>query len=104
MLCCRRDDSDWQPLNRRQRRARLIAGLIMLLLMLGLLSWSGPVALVLAVLLGWLGATHVLTAATAYPGCPELGAVPSLFLGRWVRIGCTPWCWLDAKLKLKDGD
>jgi hypothetical protein len=30
----------------------------------------------LALVFGWFGVSHVVAAATAYPGCPELGAVP----------------------------
>jgi len=55
---------------------------------------------VLTVILSWVDASHVLAAVMSYPGCPELGAAPSLLLGRWVRIGCTPWGWLDARLRL----
>lgn len=98
-LCCGEDGTAWQPLNRRQRWARLIVGVALLLATLAL-PWSGVGGITLAVIVGWIGATHVLAAATAYPGCPELGAVPSLLLGRWVKIGCGPWRWLDAKLRL----
>lgn len=97
--CCNNDSADWRPLNARQRWARFLVGLVLLLLALALprsTTWST----VLAVIAIWLGATHVLAAAMAYPGCPELGAAPSLLLGRWVRIGCTPWRMLDGWLRL----
>jgi hypothetical protein len=69
---------------------------ILLLLALTLLRLSaGWIALTVSV--GWVGASHILAAVMAYPGCPELGAVPSLLLGRWVKIGCAPWRWLDAR-------
>ncbi|MGD9658508.1 MAG: hypothetical protein AB7U61_12880 [Methylocystis sp.] len=97
--CCNNDSADWRPLNAGQRRARLVAGVVLLSLALAL-PWSSAGWIALAVAAGWLGATHVLAAAMAYPGCPELGAVPSLLLGRWVRIGCTPWRWADARLRL----
>ena len=99
LLCCGNDSTGWRSLNRRQRRARLIVGIALLSLALAL-PWSATGWIALAVIVTWLGATHVLAAAMAYPGCPELGAVPSLLLGRWVRIGCTPWRWLDARLRL----
>ena len=64
------------------------------------LPWSGIGGIVLALVFGWFGASHLVAAATAYPGCPELGAVPSLLLRRSVKAGCVPWRWLDAKLRL----
>jgi hypothetical protein len=103
LSCCNNDPAGWRPLNAAQRRARLIAGVVLLLLAL-MLPWSGAGWIALAVVAGWLGATHLLAAAMAYPGCPELGAVPSLLLGRWVRIGCTPWRWLDELVRLTKND
>jgi hypothetical protein len=97
--CCKDHPDDWRPLNDAQRGARLIVGVALLLLALAL-PWSAAGWIVLAAIIGWLGATHVLAAAMAYPGCPELGAAPSLLLGRRVRIGCTPWRWLDSLLRL----
>jgi hypothetical protein len=97
--CCRDDSGGWRPLNAGQRRARLIVGLLLLWLAPAL-PWSAGGWIALAAVTGWIGATHVLAAATAYPGCPELGAVPSLLLGRRVKIGCAPWRWLDAKFRL----
>ena len=103
MSCCDNNAADWRPLNAAQRRARLIAGVILLALALAP-PWSGALWIAVAGVTGWLGATHILAAAMAYPGCPELGAVPSLLLGRWVKIGCTPWRWLDARLRLTGDD
>lgn len=91
--------ADWRPLNAGQRWARLIVGVVLLWLALTL-PWSTAGWVALTVITGWIGATHVLAAVMSYPGCPELGAAPSLLLGRWVRIGCTPWRWLDARLRL----
>ena len=99
MSCCHQNPADWRPLNAAQRWARLIAGVVLLSLALTL-PLAGAGWNVLVVIAGWFGVTHVLAAAMAYPGCPELGAVPSLLLRRWVRIGCTPWRWLDARLRL----
>lgn len=99
VLCCGNDSTGWRSLNSGQRRARLIVGIVLLSLALAL-PWSAAGWIALAVIVTWLGATHVLAAAMAYPGCPELGAVPSILLGRWIRIGCTPWRWLDARLRL----
>jgi hypothetical protein len=98
-FCCGNASAGWRPLNAGQRRARLIVGIVLLLLALAP-PWSAAGWIALAAIVGWFGATHVLAAAMAYPGCPELGAAPSFLLGRWVKIGCTPWRWLDAKLRL----
>jgi hypothetical protein len=89
-FCCGDDSAGWRPLNAGQRRARLIVG-VALLLLASAPPWSAAGWIALAVIVGWIGATHVLAGAMAYPGCPELGAAPSLLLGRWVKIGCTPW-------------
>jgi len=100
--CCRDEAADWRPLNRRQRTARFSVGIALLLLDF-LLPWSSALSITgiaTAAVLGWFGGTHVLAALMAYPGCPELGAVPSLLLGRDVKIGCGPWRWLDARLRL----
>jgi hypothetical protein len=100
--CCSDEAGDWTPLNRRQRAARFIVGTILLLLDF-LLPWARELSVggvATAAVVGWFGMTHVLAALVAYPGCPELGAVPSLLLGRDVKIGCGPWRWLDARLRL----
>jgi len=100
--CCSDEAGDWRPLNRRQRTARFIVG-VGLLLVVFLLLWSSAVsaaALVTAAILAWFGVTHVMAAVMAYPGCPELGAVPSLLRRRVVKIDCGAWRWLDARLRL----
>jgi hypothetical protein len=96
---CRMEGNEWRPLNRRQRWARVVAGLALLTIAVAL-PWFGAGWIVLALALGWIGASHVVAAVTAYPGCPELGAVPSLLLRRRVRTGCAPWRWADARVHL----
>jgi uncharacterized membrane protein len=98
-MCCRDESGEWHALNREQRRARLVAGLVLLVIAVAL-PWSAVGWIVLALIFGWIGVSHVVAAVTAYPGCPELGAVPSLLLGRSVKTGCVPWRWLDARLRL----
>ena len=46
----------------------------------------------------WFGVSHLLAAYTGFDGCPELGAVPSVVLGRKVATECGPWEWIDARL------
>lgn len=41
----------------------------------------------------WFGASFWVAGARGYPGCPELGAIPSWLLGREVGTTCPP---LDA--------
>jgi hypothetical protein len=91
----RDDRAEKAPLNPMQSVARAVAGFGML----GLadVTWRiWPLSL----LLGWLGLSHLVAAATRYNGCPELGAIPSLLRGRRVDTGCGPWRWLDRKLGL----
>lgn len=87
-----------QGMSRRRRLARAIAGLAFLLLAGALSSrqlpggvelW--PVALVPA----WFGISHLIAAMTGYSGCPELGAIPSVMLGRPVGTDCGPWERID---------
>src|SRR5919106_4519921 len=86
------------PLSARQRLARAVAGL-------GFLALAGPLlkrrgARPAGTVVGWFGVTHMLAAATAFSGCPELGAVPSLLLRREIASECGPWAWLDERLRL----
>jgi hypothetical protein len=100
--CCGTETgTDWRPLSRRQRMARFIvgAGLLLVAFLLAWFAATSAATIVTAAILVWFGVTHVLAALIAYPGCPELGAVPSLLLRRDVKIGCDPWQWFDARLR-----
>ena len=102
MPCCAADSARWRPLNRRQRTARFVVGAGLLLVDI-LLPWSPAFSITgmaTAAIVAWFGVTHVVAALMAYPGCPELGVIPSLLLRRDVKIGCGPWRWLDARLHL----
>jgi hypothetical protein len=46
----------------------------------------------------WLGLSHLVAAVTGYRGCPEIGAIPSLILGRRVMTQCAPWERLDRRI------
>lgn len=89
------------PLSARQRAARALAGGLMFAGLSRLravpVSLRRPVGAVLA----WFGAAHVVAGATNYPGCPELGAIPSLVLGRQIQTPCGPWHWIDRVLRLR---
>lgn len=46
----------------------------------------------------WFGLSHLVAAATAYRGCPEIGAIPSLLLRRHVETTCRPWERADRRI------
>lgn len=92
-------ESEAPPLSREQRVARAVAGLGFVALAVSMLKRQRvPVAVGSA----WLGVTHLFAAATAFSGCPELGAVPSLLLRRQVATECGPWEWLDTGLGIAE--
>lgn len=84
------------PLEQRQRVARVVAGGGFAAL--AWLCWSARVSRPLGVVAGWFALSHVLAGITAYSGCPELGAIPSLVQGRPVPTRCTPWMRLDERM------
>jgi hypothetical protein len=98
-----------EPLGGRGRAARAIAG-VLIIGGVGLL-YLWPVALLpqlgvpsfvawgLAVPSLWLGISHLVAAATAYRGCPEVGAIASLVLRRHVITTCAPWERLDRRIE-----
>ena len=84
-----------------QRRARGLAGVGFLGLAAATLRWPRAASLPTALSAGWLAASHLVAAAIGYRGCPELGAIPTLVLGRRVETRCGPWELLDARLGLE---
>jgi hypothetical protein len=86
----------------RQRTARVIAGAGWL----GL-AWAfrripvRAIARPLSIGSAWFGISHIVAGWTAYPDCPELGAIPTLISRRYVRTRCGPWArfdrWLEAR-------
>ncbi len=114
--CCRglADQADTPvqaQLSGRARSARALAGLLFIAQVgvlyewpLALLSKAGVPGLVRAPLAAsglWLGASHLVAAATGYRGCPEVGAIPSLLLRRRVITTCKPWERLDARIEAR---
>jgi hypothetical protein len=44
----------------------------------------------------WFGISHLVAGVTGYQGCPELGAIPSVMLGRPVGTDCELWQRIDS--------
>ena len=101
--CCGVDRLPEQ-LNDRQRRARTVVGVAALGLAALTARRSGRLSALAAAATAWLGASHLVAARTGYAGCPELGAIPSVLLGRDVRVGCVPWQIIDGRLGLTAAD
>lgn len=91
-------------LSEGQRRARGIAGVGFLALGWAVLRWPRALSVPTSIAAGWLGTSHVVAAATRYHGCPEVGAIPTLLLGRRVETRCGPWELIDARLGLSEPD
>jgi hypothetical protein len=80
----------------RRTRARMGAGFLLIATLVAVLAgwrwfWLWP----LAFLVAWFGASFLVAAATRYPGCPEVGAIPSLVLRRRLVTRCPPMERLD---------
>lgn len=85
----------------RSRLARLFAGCGFLALAGGLAARQAPGRIALwptALVPAWFGVSHLVAAVVRYPGCPELGAIPSVMLGRTVPTACSPWARIDRAL------
>jgi len=80
------------PLDDDARRRRLRMGLAMLALAAVLAAGACHSWLLWppAAVAGWFAASFLVAAATRYPGCPELGAIPSLLLRRRINTRCGP--------------
>jgi hypothetical protein len=92
-------DSGAPALSEQQRSG--LAGVGFLALAAATRRWPRAVSVPTSVAAAWLGASHLVAAAIRYQGCPELGAIPTLALGRRVETRCGPWERLDARLGLK---
>jgi hypothetical protein len=88
-------------MSRSARRTRAAAGLGFLVFAgsIGSRRLPGGVALWPAALVPtWFGISHLLAGVTGYQGCPELGAIPSVILGRPVTTDCEIWRRIDTRL------
>jgi hypothetical protein len=97
--CCDADELPGQ-LNDRQRGARRIVGVASLGVAGFAARRAGMPAALAAVGAAWFGVSHLVAARTGYAGCPELGAIPSVLLGREVHVGCVPWQLADRRFGL----
>jgi hypothetical protein len=90
------DAAPSHAITNRQRVARAVAGAGGLAL-----AWAGlrvpvpAIAWPLAVTAAWFGLSHLVAGWTAYPDCPELGAIVTLVSRRYIRTRCGPWRRLD---------
>lgn len=98
--CCHPNELP-ERLNDRQRRARSIVGIASLGLAALAGRRAGAPGTLAAAGTSWFGASHLVAARTGYAGCPELGAIASLLLGRDVHVGCVPWQITDRRLGLR---
>ena len=88
-------------MSRSARAARAAVG-VGFLALAGGLSSRQPARIALwpaALVPTWFGISHLVAGMTAYPGCPELGAIPSVILGRPVPTGCGSWDRIDRFLE-----
>jgi hypothetical protein len=95
--CC--NEAIGGAMARRSRLARALAGVVFLLLSGALSSRRLPAGIALwpaALVPAWFGISHLVAGVTGYRGCPELGAIPSVMLGRRVGTDCRPWGRIDA--------
>lgn len=92
------------PMDRAARRSRTIAGLGFLALAGALGSRQLPGGIVLwpvSLVPTWFGISHLVAGMTGYQGCPELGAIPSVMLGRPVETSCELWRHIDRRIGVR---
>jgi hypothetical protein len=100
--CCSENAAPVEPLapmSRTARRSRALAGVGFLVVAgaLGTRRLPGRIALWPASLVPtWFGISHLVAGVTGYHGCPEIGAIPSVMLGRQVNTNCELWQSIDS--------
>lgn len=85
-------------MGRTARRSRAAAGLMFLAIAGGLSSRRLPGSVAMwptSLVPTWFGISHLVAGMTGYQGCPELGAIPSVMLGRPVGTSCELWQRVD---------
>jgi hypothetical protein len=99
--CCSEDGGvveSQAPMASAARRSRAMAGLAFLVLAGALATRRLPGAVALwpaSLVPTWFGISHLVAGVTGYRGCPELGAIPSVMLGRPVGTSCERWQRID---------
>jgi hypothetical protein len=99
--CCPQDEASQAlhiQMGRAARRSRVTAGLLFLAVAGGLASRRLPGDIALwptSLIPTWFGISHLVAGITGYVGCPELGAIPSVMLGRPVGTSCELWRRVD---------
>ncbi len=78
------------PGARSTRRRMGLWFLLLALVPAALGLWGWAIFWPLAFIGGWFAASLLVAAATGYPGCPEVGAIPSLLLRRPIVTRCPP--------------
>lgn len=99
--CC--SSTDAPTMGRRARRARFAAGAGFLALAGAMATRRLPGQISLgpaAIVPTWFGVAHLVAGVTGYPGCPELGAIPSMMLGQEVGTDCGAWQQIDQWIEL----
>jgi hypothetical protein len=100
--CCSEDPMSTESgasMGRAARWSRALAGMGFLAIagMLATRRLPGRIALWPTSLVPtWFGISHLVAGVTGYHGCPEIGAIPSVMLGRQVTTNCELWQSIDA--------
>ena len=98
--CC--SSADAPTMGRRARWARFAAGAGFLALAGAMATRRLPGQVSLgpaAIVPTWFGVAHLVAGVTGYPGCPELGAIPSVMLDREVGTDCSTWQRIDRQIE-----
>jgi hypothetical protein len=85
-------------MSKTARRSRVLAGVAFLACAgaLGSRRLPGRIELWPAALVPtWFGISHLIAGVIGYQGCPELGAIPTVMLGRPVGSSCDLWQRVD---------
>lgn len=100
--CCSGDAVSVEPrapMGRTARCSRALAGVGFLAVAGALVTRRLPGRIALwptSVVPTWFGISHLVAGVTGYHGCPEIGAIPSVMLGRQVKTNCELWRSIDS--------
>ncbi|HXN37238.1 MAG TPA: hypothetical protein VN892_04315 [Solirubrobacteraceae bacterium] len=100
--CCSEDPMSMASrasMGRAARRSRALAGMGFLAIAGALATRRLPGRIALwptSLVPTWFGISHLVAGVTGYHGCPEIGAIPSVMLGRQVKSNCELWQNIDS--------